>query len=227
MITEKMMAEAAAEMNEAMLRSLPKPEDCHHEFSRKFEQKMKRVIYRADHPVQFRIVHKVATIILVLFLSFATIMTICPTVRASVFGWIRDQYNSFITYFIDSDSPQTSRARGYSIDSLPPEYTLYNVSDELDNYCAVYVNRTGDFLYFCYSSTPDSSLFYANMDGYIIEHTMIHNNPADLYTSENDAQSNSIIWYSEEADLIFYIAGMLEKSELVILAESVTEKVGR
>lgn len=226
MITEEMMAAAAAEMNEAMLRSLPEPEECYHEFSAKFEKKMKRVIYRADHPLQFRILQKVASIILVLFLGFATIMAISPTVRASVFGWIRDQYDSFITYFIDPDSQLANKTVVYSIDSLPPVYTLLNVSDEADNYCAVYVNEKGEFLYFCYSSTPDSSAFYANKDGYTIEHTMIHNNPADLYTSENEAQSNSIIWYCEEADLIFYIAGMLEKSDLVILTESVTEKVG-
>lgn len=65
-ITDEMMAEAAAEMNEAMLRSLPDPDDCHHEFSRKFKRKMKRVVYRAEHLVQFRIMQRVATIFLVI-----------------------------------------------------------------------------------------------------------------------------------------------------------------
>lgn len=39
MITDEMLAEAAAELAEAINASLPAPEECHHQFSAKFERK--------------------------------------------------------------------------------------------------------------------------------------------------------------------------------------------
>lgn len=39
-ITDEMLAKAAGELMAAMMKSLPAPEDCHHEFSPEFEEKM-------------------------------------------------------------------------------------------------------------------------------------------------------------------------------------------
>ena len=44
MITDEMIAEAAAELNQALIDSLPDPRDCKHHFSKKFERKMKIMI---------------------------------------------------------------------------------------------------------------------------------------------------------------------------------------
>lgn len=223
-ITEEMMAEAAAEMNDAMLSSLPDPDDCHHEFSTKFEHKMKRVIYRADHPVQFRVMQRVASIVLIIFLGFATILAVSPTVRAAVFGWIREQYESFIAYYLEDNVSENEGPTAYYISDLPVEYIEIEISDDPDNYTAIYADNNGHFLYFCYSSTPDSSAFFLGEEGYSVEEILVRNHPADFYLSENPAQGNSIIWHDQNSNIIFFISGMMEKAELVDLAESVLPK---
>lgn len=223
-ITERMIAEAAAEMNDAMLNSLPNPDDCRHKFSARFERKMKRVIFRVDHPVQFRIIQRVASIVLVLFIGFATILAASPTVRAAVFGWIREQYDSFVTYYLEYNSSEPENPTAYYISGLPTAYTEIEVSDDPDNYTAIYGDNNGHFIYFCYSSTPGSSAFFISEKGYIVEDVLIHNHSANFYLSEDPAQGNSIIWHDENSRIIFFISGMMGKAELVELAESVLPK---
>lgn len=224
MITEEMMAAAAAEMNEAMLRSLPEPEDCYHEFSAKFEKKMKRVIYRADHPLQFRILQKVASIILVLFLGFATIMAISPTVRASVFGWIREQYESFMTYYFEDRSKPDSRNAEYYIDGLDDEFTLVYSSFDGSVHFQVYENTEGQQLYYTYATKFDRNAHFIEQDKCYVEHITINGHPADLYVSTVENESNCIIWSDEDAHIIFYIAAPINPDKLVYYAENTMKK---
>lgn len=226
MITEEMMAAAAAEMNEAMLRSLPEPEDCYHEFSAKFEKKMKRVMYRADHPLQFRVLQKVASVILVLFLGFASIMVISPTVRASVFGWIREQYESLIYYYFEDGVSPVEGPTTYCIESLPPQYfeltSSYN--EENGNFLGVYVDNEGNMMYFMYSLIPENSNYYITQEDYVIERVYVSTSVADFYLAKDSSNSNAIIWCNSETNVVFCITAKLEKKELISLAESVKSK---
>lgn len=45
-ITDEMIAEAVNEYDRALMEQLPDPEDCHHEFSAEFEQKMAELMGR-------------------------------------------------------------------------------------------------------------------------------------------------------------------------------------
>lgn len=53
MISEKELREAARQYEKALLRALPEPEDCEAVFSPGFERKMKKLILRVDHPIQY------------------------------------------------------------------------------------------------------------------------------------------------------------------------------
>ena len=218
MITEEMMAAAVAEMNEAMLRSLPEPEDCYHEFSAKFEKKMKRVIYRADHPLQFRILQKVASFILVLFLGFATIMAISPTVRASVFGWIREQYESFMTYYYQNSSDSGIRKNEYYIKGLEDEYELIESSADDGKYFHIYKNSNGEVLYFMYSIKYSSETVYVEHSNYTLENALVNSQQADLYIAMDDTKSSCIIWSNDEDSIIFYISAHASPDELISFA---------
>lgn len=219
MITEEMMAAAAAEMNEAMLRSLPDPEDCHHTFSAKFEKKMKRVIYRADHPLQIRILQRVASVILVLFLCFATIMAISPTVRASVFGWIREQYESFIAYYFVNESCNKNPNAEYYIDCLDTEYTLVHSSVEGNIHHQIYEDINGMCLDFTYATNYTHNIFYIELDHYEVHPVSINGRAGDLYVSNDESEKNSIIWCDVESQIMFYIAASIEPELLVSFAE--------
>ena len=47
MISEERLRTAARAVSQAMIDSLPEPEDCHHDFSPEFERKMKKLLRRS------------------------------------------------------------------------------------------------------------------------------------------------------------------------------------
>lgn len=223
-ITDEMMAEAVADMNEAMLRSLPKPEECHHEFSAKFERKMKRAIYRAEHPIQYRVMQRAASIVLVLFIGFVSILAISPTVRAAVFGWIREQYESFITYYFEDDFSATDSPSEYYLSGLPSDYTEVAVTDVPGSQTIVYINSCGQMLNFSYSTKPEAANYYVEETEYTIEKASVLNHTGDIYLAKDSSKDSCIIWCDEETNTIFYISAFMTKEELISLAESVSPK---
>lgn len=53
MILDKELREAARRYEKALLHTLPEPEDCAAAFSPGFERKMKKLIFRTDHPIRY------------------------------------------------------------------------------------------------------------------------------------------------------------------------------
>ena len=76
MITEEMLRIAAAEADQAIRDSLPHPADCDHQFSPRFERKMKRVIRRGRHPVAYKFLHRAACLLVVVTLVGASWLTV-------------------------------------------------------------------------------------------------------------------------------------------------------
>lgn len=57
-----MLAQAAAELADAINESLPDPSECSHQFSPRFEKKMKRLIRKSHHPIFYRTLRTVARV---------------------------------------------------------------------------------------------------------------------------------------------------------------------
>ena len=53
MISDNELRQAARQYEKALLDTLPEPEDCAAAFSPGFERKMKKLIFRTDHPVRY------------------------------------------------------------------------------------------------------------------------------------------------------------------------------
>lgn len=222
MITDEMIAEAAAELNEAMIKSLPDPHECKHQFSKKFERKMDRLIYRVNHPIRYKIGSRVASILLVILIGFTVVMSCSPTARAAVIGWIKQVCESFYSYYFEANADTYSSYK-YQIAPLPEGYVEISNDEDNGTYICIYANDKNEMLTFSYSVSPESAMFYVVKEAYLIEEIQVSGKKADLYISTDGNQSNGIIWCDENAGIIFYISGRLDGEELKILAESVKE----
>ena len=221
-----MLAEAADDFCDAMLRSLPAPKDCNYEFTPRFEKKMKRLIYRTNHPVTYRALQRVASFAIVIFIGFMMIFAISPTVRAAVLGWIREQYESFITYYFEdgtspSDGPTTYYISDFSADYIELSATY---DEETGVFVGIYSDPNGNTLYFTYSTIPQNADFFVKKENYEIKQVSVSGNLADFYLSVDGTESNGIIWCDDNAKVVFFISAMLDEDELLTLAESVIPK---
>lgn len=222
MITDEMIAEAAAELNEAMINSLPNPDECKHQFSKKFERQMEKLIFRVNHPIRYKVLSRVACIFLVILLGFTVVMSCSPTVRAAVFEWVKKAYESFYSYYFDAEVEE--RTNIYYIDSLPEGFVEITNTDDGGTHLYIYTNKQNELLVFTYSLNPDLSVFYMEKDGYLVKEIIVDGKRADLYISQDENLTNGIIWYNEEDGFIFYISGPLDREELAKIAESVRKK---
>lgn len=218
MITDKMIAEAAAELNNAMLRSLPEPSECDHQFSPAFERKMKRIVRRANHPWFYRITKSVACFLLVILISLASLMVISPTVRAAVIGWVKEQYETFTTYFFHGDDVAIN-AEDYELSKIPEGYTLLDRIHIAGSTTIIYVNQNNQILQINYSNDPNMDSLIVVHDSHVHTTVSVGNIGADLYTSIDSSQTNILVW--EHGNSVFMISGFLDQNTLILLAKDI------
>ena len=224
MLTDKLLAAAAAEVNEAMLRVLPEPGDCTPEFSSRFEQKMRRVLRRGNHPAAYRVMHRAASIVLVLLIGFASILAVSPTVRAGVYEWIRENCWPYMHYeWRDCRNPNNIILR-YHIPALDEEYKIVYESHNGGVNFECYENESGMQVYFNYTTKYAIIAHNIVQEGGRIEQVTINGNQADVYIYDAEEESNAIIW-SEKNGTVFFISGHFGAEQLIALAESV-EPIG-
>ena len=223
MMTDKLLAEACAELNEAMLRSLPAPEECDPRFSQSFQRKMARVTRRANHPIPYRVMQRVASFLLVLFLGFMTVLAVSPAARAAFASWIRETYESFFAYSFTEKVEGPIPNMEYYIPEIPDGYveTVASLHDYGGLY--IYVNEDDAVIVLTYAY-GDGSAFFVEKEGYTVKPITVAGHPGEMYLDHISDPNKGIVWIDEEKQIMFSITGPLTEEELLALAESVKEK---
>lgn len=223
MITDEMLAQAAAELADAINASLPAPEECHHQFSAKFERKMKRLIYRTNHPIQHRILRSAASILLVILLGFSSVLAVSVEAREAVFGWVREQYESFYEYFFEGD-PDEVESTTYYPGWMPDDY-VYQTTLEIDGgEVLIFLNQEGAIAQFTYSTSPENMSFL--LEEVECEHRVVSVNGinGDLYVPYDNSLAREIVWVSNDSNTIFCVSALISEDDLLKIAENI-EKI--
>lgn len=222
MITDQMLAEAAAELNMAMINSLADPSQSVHQFSAKFERKMRHIIRKGNHPVRYRIVQRVASFILVLFLSFMTLVAVSPTVRAAVIGWIREKYDLFTRYYITNDITETIDSTEYYLSYVPSKYAEIQRHVTPAKATVYYANQdTNQLIVLTHFKKCEAVIPHLNTKEYCMTEIYINGDKGDFYQSNNTAQANSVFWFNSEESAYFYISAFADKNEIIKISESI------
>ena len=222
MISDERMAEAAEKLFQAMLDSLPDEEECAPEFSAKFEHKMKRLIHRTEHPVRYRVLQKVASIILVLFMGFATLLALSPTVRATFFGWIKEQYETFTKYYFEGTAQEDVTNYTYELAVLPDGYEEVSRNSTLDVTVIYYADiRTNELMHFTYSHKYNTAEHYIESLEYTKTYTFVHNISADYYQSNTSEFANVLVWEDASTNTLFRLTAFLDVDSIVRIAENI------
>ena len=148
MITDEMIAKAAAEINQAILDSLPEEEECTHTFSDRFHKKMKKLLRHSNHYVLHKVLMRAACILIAILLSVSIFLACNPQARAAVVDWLREQFAEFYHYFyVGESNPQDTLengAKSYQLDWVPEGYHFTDAFHYGNKECFVYL-RYMDF----------------------------------------------------------------------------------
>ena len=123
MITDEMIAEAAAKYNDALIQYWQNVEMEEHEFSSKFERKMRRLIWKVKYPYMHKALRSVACILIAFLISFASVLTFNVEARAAFTRWIREVYEDSIVYEFFGDRSETA-SLDYRVTWVPDGYEL-------------------------------------------------------------------------------------------------------
>ena len=222
MITDGMLREAAKESLEDYVKSLERDYDSErpHQFSKKFEKKIERLKRRANHPVLYKTMHRVASVVLAILITGGAWMTVDTEARAAFFGWIKEVYETYFVYRFEDNSDANKEWVDYRPTLIPNGYTEFYSDTTEDTIIVVYANEEGEMLKFSYIRNPDETDWFVGTDQLIVEQIMINDIPAELVTSTEPETASAVMWTTAD-NTAFNVSGFLTSEELIAIAKSV------
>ena len=225
MISEERLRQAAGAAVLALADSLPAPEECQHEFSPGFEQRMRKVLRRGNHPTVYRRLRRAACFLLAILLSGSVWLTVDTEAREVVFGWISERVEGAYHYFFHGDGTSQKQVVVYALSKIPEWYRKEDVF-EADNYTETTYVETGTgrrlSLGWLHPSTETATpeLFFLT-GGMEQEQAQVNGRAAEFYRDDTGNMANAIVWRDEERDTLLYISGYFDKKFLIGLAQNV------
>lgn len=222
MITDDMLRAAAHKASEAYTDYYERdycPEN-QYSFPPKFERKIQRLKRRADHPVFYKTMHRVASIALAILIISGTWVTANAEARAAVIGWVKEIYTTYIVYIFGGESQNTTTQTDYRPAWLPDGYTESYCDRSEDTIFVAYTNETGQMMNFSYIHGPDETKWLVDRNNMVTTQVRVNDNAADLFISTDSDYANAIMW-SDAEDTAFYLSGFVDEAALIRIAESV------
>lgn len=225
MISEERLRQAAGAAVLALADSLPAPEECQHEFSPGFEQRMRKVLRRGNHPTVYRRLRRAACFLLAILLSGSVWLTVDTEAREAVFGWISERVEGAYHYFFRSERTSQDYLTGYTLSKIPEGYHKKDVF-ETDSYTeTTYLETaTGRYLSLGWlhpsteTETPELFFLTGDMER---EQAQVNGRAAEFYRDDTGNNANVIVWRDEERATLLYLSGYFDKESLIDLAENV------
>lgn len=219
-MTDEQLRDALIEAQDYMLSQFPKKE-WHYDFSPRFHKKMKELIEMNEHPLWFYFRRVAAVLVAVLGISGMLLFGFSETVRANVIRWIAEQLTPN-EYKYQNESGSKLDVSVYTLaDEVPEGYQLLKRSEDENRVSEVYRDANGKQLVFFVMNSTNEKEFYIMFDKSLeSEAVNVNGVVADLYLSENHDENNVIVWKGTN-DILFSIAGFMNKEELIELAERI------
>lgn len=223
-ITDEDLAIATAMVSEAMLRSLPEPDECTGQFTAQFEEKIEKLKKVAARKVSWKkFARSAVAAVLVVLIGFSMLCVFNTEVRAAVVEWFKEAFGTYTTYWFNSSEEKvlpeyelTWVPDGYEIiidDMLPDSRTLiYQFGDDI----------SASFSFSYYLAEDDSPLTIRKFDGeYTIEEVYIDGCYGEFYMSHDASESHALVWLDENTNTVNTIISFLSKDEILDIANSI------
>lgn len=218
-ITDDALRLAAASVREAMLSTIPAPEECRHTFSLEFEAKMEQLMKTEQRRSHRRsIARRVAAVFLAALIGVSAWLAIDTQARASFFNWVREVYETHIVYRFTGEVP-TETLPEYRLGWLPEGYVQVSSSGTEEMWAALYQSGEDALTFVYYRMAPGEvgSIYDTGSDG---EPLTVNGNSGHFYPGADEASSNGLAWIDEKQSIFFMLSGFLSSDDMLHIAET-------
>lgn len=224
MITDEVIKKAAEEAAIMINTALPESCQCNHQFSQKFENKMRRLIHKTKHPIFYNVLKCAASILLIIIIGTTFMLSVNVEVRASVLGWIKQKYENIYEYLFEGKVEDDIETGKYIMNWIPEDYKFVTSFEIANGETYIYSNEQGMILQFSYSGGTDAMSVFPESDGYATSEIMIKDISADLYIAADERDTNGIVWEDTSQKVLFWISAYVGSEDLIKIAENIEEK---
>ena len=224
-ISEERLRQAVCEAGDLLDASLPDADQCSHEFSPAFTEKMDRLLHRRKRRTLYRNLQRAACLFLIFLLGSAVLLSTNAQARQVVFGWVREKVEDAQQYFHQGPVTPAEDIVAYQI-TVPEEYHLDSGMWMETNVNEYYLNEDALYISFSYlyeTINSGGNLFIMD-EGAEKKTVSVHGMQADLYLSFDPAASNTLVWFDTNTGALLEVSAFLDEDALIALAETVTPR---
>ena len=227
MIPHELLREAAARTCESYVYGLLSDynPECRYVFSADFEKKIDRLKRRADHPVLYRTMRRVAIIILALLFAGTVWVAVDAEARAAFFGWISEMTDSYFIYRHIGAASEPGEPVDYRPTWIPEGYWEDSVRVFNDKTTVRYKNDSGELLRFSYVNTNRDYNWAFDVSKGHTEDCLVGDHAATLFVTGTEGVASDVIWVDSNA-MAFMVTGFVSEADLIRMAESVRQISG-
>ena len=224
MISNEFIRQATEEYHEESMSAIPTENEIDHVFSDRFEENMKSVIKKNNHPQRKRVLRMAASFALVILLTGGSMMELSPTARAAVMGWLFGQDGTTFSYTSMGEESESDVYYKYELPQIPEGYYLWQeIVDESQSILLYAEEETGHLLKVTGSPNDGTSAMFLLTTTDEKSTVQIGDVTADFYLSESEDVSSGLAWVDPENDYLICLDGFFSKEELIAMAESLVK----
>ena len=218
-MNEEKLKSAASEAARRMLDTLP--EDCAHDFSPRFQRKMRALLRREEHPVLSRSLKSVASIALVIVM-LASLLLLSPQVRAAVLFWTtQEEGDGFYREeeYICVEPGNVREGLCYELGWIPEGCWLKLREVWPDSVIHLYVTPEGKQFTFGYCFGDNIS----GVGSYDMEkqETTVNGMPGTLYIHKWPNPSYTLVWEDTDTGYLLVLDMISNPETIYRIAENV------
>lgn len=222
MFSEEELRQAAIEANKVIMSTLPEPEECTHEFSPKFERKIRKLVRKTDHPVRYRLRQTAWAALLVLVLGTVGFQCLGEDVQAKVVGWVHEQYETLVHFFFAGSASGTpAEDVDYRPTWIPEGFEEVDVKETPTGKMIIYSDGSELWIRFRYSWDIADSNLYVPEGSMRSKDVKVNASDAKVYWPIKGEREPYIVWKNSDETVVFFISGDLTEKEFIEMAESV------
>ena len=224
MISNEFIRQATEEYHDESMSTIPAENEIDHVFSDRFEENMKSVIKKNNHPQLNRILRMAASFALVILIAGGSVMALSPTARAAVLGWLFGQEGTVFSYTSMGTKTESEVFYKYDLAVIPEGYVLWQeIVDETQSIMLYAEEETGLLLKLTATPNDGSSAMFLITTTDQKETVQIGDITADFYPSESEDSSPGLAWVDPDNDYLICLDGFFSQEELIDMASSLVK----
>ena len=224
MISNFLLRQATEEYHEESMSAIPTENEIDHVFSDRFEENMKSVIMKNNHPQLKRVLRMAASFALVILVAGGSVMALSPTARAAVMGWLFGQDGTTFSYTSMGEESESDVYYKYELPQIPEGYYLWQeIVDESQSILLYAEEETGHLLKVTGSPNDGNRAMYLVTTSEEKSTVQIGDITADFYLSESEDVSSGLAWVDPDTDYLICLDGFFSQEELIELAQSLVK----